>query len=312
MSTLGKFVLGLVVVGTLVVLVTLLRPANQESDARFSIVTTFSPLTALTKPIVGNVARLSQLVPSGQSAHEYQTTPQNLTTLKRADLLVLNGLDLEGEWLGPLLESTAEPVPAVLNLGQELKNRGTVLLDATPEETDRETHPIGLGTDPHLWVSPKNAIKMVEAIRDELVRLDPAHATTYQANATAFLTELASLDQTIQDRVATFSQTGFIAFHNAFSYYARDYGLTQLAAIELTPGESPTPGQLSVIRSLVAEHALRGLFTEPQFSSDVVDQLAADLGILVRELDPIETSEADASYVAIHERNLAALADVLQ
>lgn len=184
--------------------------------------------------------------------------------------------------------------------------------DAHHHEGESVEHEEEHGVDPHIWVSPKNAIHMVEAIRDALMDADAPNAPRYHANAADEIADLTALDQEIEESVAGFSEQRFIAFHSAFQYFARDYGLEQVGVIELTPGESPTPGTLAEIRSLVETYNLRGLFTEPQFSPTLVEQLASDLGVEVAVLDPLETGGENETYVEGMRRNLAALASILR
>ncbi|MBI2589685.1 zinc ABC transporter substrate-binding protein [Candidatus Berkelbacteria bacterium] len=274
----------------------------EAEDARFRVVTTFHPLTLLTKPIVGNLARVDQIIPSGQEVHNYQPTPANLAELKAADLLIINGANLETEWLESLLESVERSDLPILEL-ESVLSQSIQLLEGEEEGV--------VGTDPHLWVSPKNATLIATAILEALSDNDPNHAINYQENADQLLAQLKSLDQEITQAVAQFSQKKFIAFHSAFQYFARDYGLEQVAVIEATPGETPTPGTIAEIRSIVESNQLKGLFTEPQFSPALVEQLAQDLGIKIAELDPLETGNENESYVEGMRRNLASLKSIL-
>ena len=120
-----------------------------------------------------------------------------------------------------------------------------------------------------------------------------------------------ALDREITEASANFSEHRFIAFHRAFSYFARDYGLEQVAVIEEVPGEAPTPGEIAAIQETVRQYNLRGLFVEPQFSSRLVEQLSADLGLAVAPLDTLETASPGDSYIRLMEGNVAALERVL-
>ncbi|MBI4185683.1 zinc ABC transporter substrate-binding protein [Candidatus Berkelbacteria bacterium] len=273
---------------------------------RFTIVTTFYPLTTLTQPIVGDAATIVQLLPAGQGPHDYHPRPSDIATLKSADLLIENGAGLEAQWLDALLKSTNRSDLPVLNLALALKAADLPLLALSEPDGS------GLHTDPHLWLAPRNAVAIVGSIADQLIRLDPNKATTYQSNAAAFQAKLQALDTESQRRVGEFGTKQFIAFHDAFTYFARDYGLQQVATIELAPGEAPSPSQLDEIHRLVTAKELKALFTEPQFSSATVDQLARDLGIPLLILDPLETDEGAGGYVAAMQRNLDSLEQALK
>ena len=292
----------LVLVGALALVVS--RPST-ATPTQPIIVTTFHPLTAFVRPIIGSVAQVEQLVPAGSEVHDYQASPANLVAVRSADLVISNGADLEQAWLDPLRAAAGSTAPQ-LTLAE-------ALADAVPLLRAEEEYAGGnqVNIDPHLWVSPKNAVLIVQEIRDAIIAVDPAQRATYETNAAAFIAELVTFDTEIEQTVQRFTQREFIAFHNAFAYFARDYGLRQVATIELTPGEAPRPVELQRIRTLVAQYQLRGLFTEPQSSPVLVEQLAADLGIVVRELDPLESAPIGESYIDGMRRNIAALSDVL-
>lgn len=280
----------------------LMRLKNKEAvNTKPLIVTTFHPITALTLPIVGDVAQLEQLIPSGSEVHDYQATPENLIAIQNAHLVIENGANLEHAWLDPLLEASKQDMP-ILDLAQAIANRVSLLENASEDE---------VGIDPHFWMSPKNAIAMTEAICDALVQADPAHAPVYQTNSETQLTLLRALDLEYETTLRDLPRHEFIAFHDAYSYLAHDYGLKQVATFQLTPGEAPRPSQLVNIETLVRTYNIRALFVEPQSSPAIVEQIAKDLDVAVRELDPLEVAQENESYIQGMQRNLATLVDVL-
>lgn len=280
---------------------------QQPKTGSAEIVVSSTPVRLIVEPIVGSSARITQLIPSGQELHDYQARPEDISALAEAKLIVRNGADLDTALIDELLALRSEETALeVLTLSEVLVGQGKALLSTEGEEHGT------LETDPHLWVSPKNILLLIDPIRDALSAHDPLHAPEYKLNAERFRERILALDEEILTQVSQFSSRGFIGFHNAFGYFAQDYGLTQLAALESTPGEAPSPQDLVAIQELVETHQIRALFAEPQFDSQLVEQLARDLNLTVAELDPMETVEAGDDYVSVMQRNVAALGRALR
>lgn len=305
----SKFWIVLLGVGVVVALaVALLWGGGRRVSGGFTVVTTFHPLTVLAEPVIGDAATVAQLIPSGQGAHDFQPSPRDIQRIQQADLLVFNGAGLEQEWLEPLLEAAGrrDNLPT-LDMSVAVGEVRPLISGGDEHAEEGSGQDEAFELDPHIWLSPKNAVVMVEALRDKVATLDQAHAGTYRVNAATMLANLVALDTEITNSTNAFARREFVAFHNAFSYFARDYELQQVGVIELTPGEDPTPGQVAELRTLSQSYGLTALYSEPQYSSALVDQLASDLGLEVLVLDPLETAEGREGYIEAMRRNLQAL-----
>ena len=170
----------------------------------------------------------------------------------------------------------------------------------------------GPGGNPHIWLDPQNAIVQVSHIRDALIRADPAHADNYRANAERYVNELRTLDQEIADEVATWSKREFIAFHPAWVYFARRYGLKQAAVIEVTPGREPSPAEVARIIETAKRIGAKAIFAEPQFSTKAAQTLAEETGTRVLFLDPLGSSLDDSGYLNLMRHNVAQMANALR
>jgi len=167
------------------------------------------------------------------------------------------------------------------------------------------------GGNPHVWLSPPDAIHQVEAIRDALIRADPAGAAAYRANAAHYVAELRALDTETRDTVATFRTRAFIAFHPAWAYFARDYGLEQAAVIERAPGREPSPAEIAgVIRTARAIGA-KAIFAEPEFPTKAAQVIADETGAKVLLLDTLGRGPS-YSYLDTMRYNLAQMARALR
>jgi ABC-type Zn uptake system ZnuABC Zn-binding protein ZnuA len=230
------------------------------------------PLADFARQVGGDRVTVSVLVPPGASPHTYEPTPAQLVLLSRARVLVLNGVGLEF-WADKVIAAAHNPRLIVVRTAA-----GLPLLSGPPDEP---------GGNPHVWLSPRDAIHQVLAIRDALIRADSAGAGPYRVNAERYVAELTALDAEVRDTVATFRSHAFIAFHPAWAYFARDYGLTEAAVIEPSPGREPSPAQIAHIIQTAKAIGARAIFAEPQYPTKAAQVIAGETGATVLLLDSL-------------------------
>ena len=147
-----------------------------------------------------------------------------------------------------------------------------------------------------------------EAIRDALVRIDPAHKSGYESRAKAYLEDLRKLDQDFAQAAKGFKQKDFIGFHSAYAYLARRYGLNQVAAVEELPDQGPSPAQLKNIIDLIREKHIKAIFTESAFEPKAMNRIVDETDVKTGVLQPLETYDSlDQTYTTLMRANLAAL-----
>jgi ABC-type Zn uptake system ZnuABC Zn-binding protein ZnuA len=166
--------------------------------------------------------------------------------------------------------------------------------------------------DPHIWLSPKNAIIQVHTILDALVEIDPDNRTTYERNAASYVKELEGLDREIRDEVQQWSSRELVSFHSAYKYLVRDYGLVQAAVIQETPEIAPSPKHIAEVIDTIKSRKISAIFTEPMVSHKIVDSLADDLNLQVYSLDTLETGMPDRNwYIEKMKMNVNTLKEAL-
>ncbi|MCR4407669.1 MAG: metal ABC transporter substrate-binding protein [Anaerolineae bacterium] len=271
------------------------QPTDAGTD-KLLIAASIAPLYDFSQQVGGDRVQVEMLVPPGASPHTYELTPAQLQTLSKARVLVLNGIGLEF-WADDAVNAVNNHHLVVVDTSQ-----GLTILEGDSDE------PKG---NPHIWLDPLNAIHQVERIRDALVQADPGGAEIYRANAERYIGELKTLDQEIRGRVATFSSKEFIAFHPAWVYFARRYGLEQVAVIETTPGKEPSPAEVAQIVKTARAIGAKAIFAEPQFSPKAAEVIAAESGAEVLFLNPLG-DPPDFRYVDMMRRNLAEMEKALK
>lgn len=266
------------------------------SGAPLSVVTTVPALYCFTANVAGHLAVVENLLPPGASAHDFQFTFAGRRKLERADLIIANGLGLES-WLDRALRksSCTNIVLCAAGLGDELISRGS-----SPP-------------NPHVWLDPTLASRMVTNILLALQQADPVNAGAYAANAGAFVDRLKVLDRELLAGLATLTNRAIVTSHDAFSYLARRYGLTIAGVVEERPEVDPSPAHLTALRAAIQKHGVKALFVDPHEGTRRAGQLARDYNIAVGLLDTLEAAPLTSSaYEDGMRRNLRSLLQTLK
>lgn len=231
------------------------------------------------------------LLRGNQSPHTFSLRPSDARELHRADLLF---------WIGPELEA---PLARILpNLGD---TRGVAMLtapginllplrrrghlhehDGSDQDADSEQHTHTGRVDPHIWLSPDNAIAMAKAIAAALVEIDPANSPRYRENLAALTHDLTMLDDTLAKSFAPI-QAAFAVFHDAFQYLEHRYALHSIGAVTTQPEDAPGAAHLHELYAELGRQNVHCIFSEPQFADRTVSMLNAEHGLRHVVLDPL-------------------------
>lgn len=281
-------------------------------DQRLQITATIFPIYLFTQAVAGEAAAVNLLVPPGSEVHEYQSKPTDIQQLAEADVLVKNGLGLEG-FLDSTLRSAENSTLVQIDSSQGVQtldpDRNSGIREEAGSNPQDEVAEHSHEINPHIWLDPVRAQQQVQNIRDGLIQADPNHRAIYEANAAAYLQKLQQLDQQFRQGLQQCQQQSctFIAFHDAFPYLADRYQLRQVAIVEL-PEDSLSPGDLQATINLVRQSQVRALFREPGVNNPALANLAQDLNLRLQTLDPLESGPRNPQYYfTAMEQNLNAL-----
>jgi ABC-type Zn uptake system ZnuABC Zn-binding protein ZnuA len=257
---------------------------DAEGDGRLLVVASVPVIYSLVANVAGDSVRLENLLTPGSSPHQVSFTPAQARLISEADVLIINGANLE-PWVDDLVASSgnSDLQVVVASDGVEfLRPDEPVPLPSS--ETGEHGEPEDV--DPHVWLDVANARIMVGNIAEALSTADPAGAADYRERADAYTARLEALDSEVRAALEPLSNRRFVSFHSAFQYYARAYGLEQVAVIEEFPGKEPSPQYLAGLVRLVEESGVSAVFSEPQFSARPAEALAREAGVGVYEVDP--------------------------
>lgn len=243
---------------------------GQNADSEDSIVVAVSivPEETFVKAVCGELAEVVVMIPPGYSPENYEPTPQEMVSFSNAAIYFTIGVPSEEQGILPAVDEHTKIVPL-----HEICAR-------TYDELQ-----IDGGRDPHIWLSPKRAIVMVQAIADEMSALDPEHAVIYAANAESYTAELEAADAELAEMLSGLSERSFIVFHPSFGYFADDYGLDMLALEE--HGKEATAERLAELTDYAKEHNIKIIFHQAEVDSRQSAAFAEEIGGKAVKLDPL-------------------------
>jgi zinc/manganese transport system substrate-binding protein len=264
------------------------------------VVASTSTLASLVKSVAGDGVSVQTLVPVGVSPETYEPTPQDAIALSHATLVFENGAGLES-WLDKLVTSTATHAKII------------VLSDGV---IGHQSLAQAQTTNPHLWLDPTYAAIYVDEIAQALASADPQRAALYRSNASQQRAQLAALDRWTKNRINTIppAQRAMIAFHDAWYYFDKRYGIRDVGVIESSPGKEPSAQELAALISLAKANHVRAVFAEPEFSPKLAKELAEDAGIkTVTNLydDSLGTTPQLGTYFGMMHHNVDTIVGAL-
>lgn len=291
-----------------------------EATAKRQILTTFAPIHSWALNVAGEDATVELLLPGDVGPHDFQLRPQDLRKIRQADLLIANGLGMEG-WLEKAIQGNAkESARKIVRTSDGLKaeliyHLPTLSLDpATARKGghdhghDHDHEAAGEAPNPHVWLDPVYAQHSVSNIISALSQADPAHASGYKERGLAYIGRLQQLDRDIKTRLTGITNRTIVTYHDAFPYFCRRYDIDLAGVVEEVPSVEPSPKYLASLSAVVRARGVRVIFTEPQFNPRLVRQISRDLKIRFAELDVLETGKPGPGfYEEGMRRNLQAL-----
>ena len=240
------------------------QDADSDDGGRPVVLTTFTVLADIAANVAGEHLQVESITKPGAEIHGYEPTPGDIKKAARADLILDNGLNLEA-WFAQFVDDIDVP-HVVLSDGIE---------------------PISISADayaglpnPHAWMSPLNVQIYADNAAAAFADLDPAHAADYQANAARYRAELQQVQDDLVDqlRAVPTSQRALVTCEGAFSYLARDTGLTEKYIWPVNAEQQATPQQIASTIDFVAENTVPAVFCESTVSDAPMQRVVEATG----------------------------------
>lgn len=308
-SPLIVVVVAVVAVATLVILV---RPdTGSQRGSKPAIAASVYPLYDIARNIAGDDVDVLLILPPGSSPHAYEPRPSDVRKIDGAAsaLTIGHGLDA---WMETLAEASGTELVTV--------DRGIAIREMEghdEEEHEDEGHDdeeMAHGHshedgDPHYWLSIPNAKIIAQNVADELARKFPAHAKGFAARLAQYLITLDETDRGMRDALKNVTNRKLVTMHDAWYYFAAEYGLEIVGSFEPTAGREPTPQYLVELKEAVKAANATTLYTEPLIATTSIQSFIKDNGLMVAMLDPVEGAAGENhTYAEVMYNNAVTVA----
>jgi len=234
------------------------------TDGRLNVVATTGQVGDLARHVGGEHVTVTSLMGPGVDPHLYKASAGDVERLRKADLILFNGIHLESK-MGEVLERLGSTKPT------------RAVGEAIPESELLSPEGAAGTHDPHVWFDVRLWQFALGAVRDELVELDPAHAEAYQTNAAAYARELEELDAHVHAQVATVpeNQRVLITAHDAFAYFGHAYNLEVRGLQGISTATEAGTADVQDLAAYIADQKIPALFVESSVSPRAIEAVKA-------------------------------------
>lgn len=274
------------------------------------VVTTVSPITDIARNVAGGGAEVAGIVPEGVDSHTFEPTADTARLIADADLIFVNGLELEQPTVELARTGAPDRTPIVA--------LGDAVIDSSDYVYDFSFPRSGGKPNPHLWMSVPFAIDYANLIADRLIEVGPSGGDGFEARALAYVSELEELDAAIREAVATIPPENrvLLTYHDSFAYFAEEYGFRVIGAIQPADFAEPSAQEVADLVDQIENERVPAIFGSEVFPSPVLEQIARETGVAfeesLRDDDlPGEPGESGHSYVGLMAYDVAAIAGAL-
>jgi len=289
----------------------LLAPAGQAA-AKIRVVTTIPDLKALAEAIGGDLIEVDALARGVQNAHEIEVRPSLMLKLRRADVLIENGLELDA-WADVVVLGANNPNVIRGAVGRIDASRGIPVLDVPTIRVDRsmgDVHPLG---NPHYTLDPGLAPIITQNIVDGLSRVAPEHRATFERNRQQFLARLQEAMAGWTRTLEPFRSEKVVVYHPLWIYFLTRFGLVQAGALEDRPGIPPSPAHLARLITRIKEERVKVIIVEPWNDLKLAARIAEEAGAKAIILPSMVGGVKGADdYFSTIDYNVKALAQALR
>jgi len=272
--------------------------------ADVSVTTTIFPLYDIVKNVGGDKVKLTNLVPFGVEAHEFEPKAKDIANLSKSDFFIISSPVFE-PWSKKII-SSLKIQDKTIDMSQKVK-----LLEIKHDDHDAHGHEHKGSYDPHYWLSIENYMSVAKEVTTLLSTKDAENAKIYEANYEAYLAKLQAL-KTDYDVLKSCQNKKVIVNHDAFEYLAHEYGITQYSISGMTPETKPSPKQIAKLIEITKKEKINTVFFEEFASDKVAKSIAKEANVKTDALRPVENitvaeSKKGVGYIDIMRDNLVKL-----
>jgi|SRR5215831_9093275 len=285
-------------------------PARAES--KMQIMTATTDLAALAQEIGGEKVDVESIARGYQDPHFVEAKPSFLLKLRRADLLIVVGLELEIGWLPPLITQSTNPKIQVGAQGYFDASRFAKILEipsGTVTRAEGDVHPQG---NPHYWLDPDNGLRIAKGIADKLTQMRPSDAAYFAARYQAFEQKLKQADVAWMAEMKPYAGRKIVTYHRSWPNFAEHFGLNVVGYVEPRPGIPPSPQHTVELIGQMKRDGVKVVVVEPYFDLKTPNAIARDTSGTVVVLMPSVGGEKEITdYFKLFDYDIAKLKQAL-
>lgn len=227
------------------------------------VVVSFAPLYCFAANVAGDDAVVKNIMTTS-GPHDFNPTDEDASILQKADLFFINGLDLDNRQAEAMKKGLENTNLKIVDLGSKLDK--DCLMEGVCHHVHKPGEPHVHGDDPHVWLGPSRAIKMVEGIRDALKQADPAHAANYDRRAAEYIAKLNKVKEDGLAMLKDKTERKIVTFHESMNYFADEFKLSVFDVVQSKPGSEPGAEDVQKLLKRCAVAGVGVIAVEPQYS----------------------------------------------
>ncbi|WP_291578925.1 metal ABC transporter substrate-binding protein [Clostridium sp. UBA6640] len=270
---------------------------NAEKNDKIKVVASFYAMEEFAKEIGREKIDVYTIVPDGVEPHDFEPKAKDLESLEEADLLVLNGLDME-HWKDDVLKVIKNNKLKVVDTSKDAD-----FIEIEERDHKEEEHEHG-AYDPHLWLSLNMAKFQANNIKNALIEVDSDNVDYYEKNYNEFAKDLENLYNDYKSKFQQISNKNFVTGHETFGYLCRDFGLNQYSIEGVFAEGEPSPKQLKELTDLCKEKNITTIFVENLVSPQISETLAREVNGKTEKIYTLHSSEDGLNYIDAMKYNL--------
>jgi len=283
-----------------------ISPTN--AAGKLQVMTATTDLAALAQEIGGDKVDVESVAKGYQDPHFVEAKPSFLLKLRRADLLIVVGLELEIGWLPPLITQSTNPKIQIGAPGYFDASRFAKILEIPSGAVTRaegDVHPQG---NPHYWLDPENGLRIAKGIADKFSEMRPADAGYFAQRYAAFEQRIKQADQQWQTQMKPYAGRKIVTYHRSWPNFAGHFGLNVVGYVEPRPGIPPSPQHTVELIGQMKRDNIKVIVVEPYFDLKTPNSIARETGGTVLVLMPSVGGEKEITdYFKLFEYDIAKL-----
>jgi len=281
--------------------------------AKLNVVTATTDLASLAQEVGGDRINVESVAKGYQDPHFVEAKPSFLLQLRRADLLILVGLQLEIGWLPPLITQSGNPRIQVNGAGYLDASQFAEILEIPTGQITRamgDVHPLG---NPHYWLDPENGRRIAKGIEQKLAEMRPGDAAYFQQRLNAFDQKLTEAEKRWDEQMKPYHGRKVVTYHRSWPNFAKRFGLDVVGYVEPRPGIPPSPGHTVELIQMMKRDNVKLILVEPYFDLKTPNSIGRETGGQVLVMLPSVGGEKQVSdYFKLFDYDIMLLTRALQ